>query len=152
MSEENGEEYTEITETLGFKFAINPLLRKCDFIEICDKLKEQLTTFLNPIIDVVPEPRIEGGIRIIYKNPSSYKFIRLNLFNFPHITENTAEEWRNNTDLLELKPYNNVKYTFARLFATNAPIFTRKELEIIKSIFGLYGMKVSCFKFNSIEL
>ena len=130
----------------GFKYFPSPTLRKCDFIEICDKLKEQLTTFLNPIISVVPEPRIEGGIRIIYENQTAYKSIRLNVYDFPHITENTVEEWRNNTDLLDLKPYNNVKYTFARLFATNAPIFTRKELETIKSIFGLYGMKVSCFK------
>ena len=135
----------------GFKYVPSPTLRKCDFIDICDKLKEQLTTFLNPIISVVPEPRIEGGIRIIYTH-SSYKSIRLNVYDFPHITENTVDEWRNNTDLLDLKPYNNVKYTFARLYLTNAPIFTRNELEIIKSIFGLYGMKVSCYKLGRINI
>ena len=64
--------YNQMKSYEGFKYFPSPTLRKCDFIEICDKLKEQLTTFLNPIISVVPEPRIEGGIRIIYENQTAY--------------------------------------------------------------------------------
>ena len=158
MSKE-GEEYIEITDTLGFKLAINPQLRKCDFIEICNELKERLNTPENRIIKVIPEPITEGGIKIIYENPTFYKCMRLGVRNWEWIHPTTYDDWTNNTDLLLWKNYNTpilthwkkepIRYEYTRLKAyKNAPIWTLKELKIVKEVFEKHNLKVRCMPKN----
>ena len=148
----------DVTYTRGFEYQINPQLRKCDFIHICDEMKERLTTPEHRILKVVPEPITEGGIKIIYENPTHYKTIRLCVSDWEWISPTTYDEWTNNTDLVKWKPRNGWPYhdsfskkktpivyegTFLKAFH-HAPLWTLKELQIVKDIFETHGMHIKC--------
>ena len=140
--------YTEITNTIGFEFVINPQLQKGDFIKICEELRERLSTLENRIIKVIPEPIAEGGIQLLFENPTYYKCMRLCVNDWEYLRPDTYDKWTDNTDLV-LWTNRNVRNNgipypnYIRLKAYhNAPIWTLEEVNVVKEIFQHYNIQV----------
>jgi hypothetical protein len=122
-------------------------ITKGQFIEICQAIAAHLSP--DHSISLVPEAITEGGIRFEgggYGNALShnlwYKTMRLRMedLDWPHINDTTVSEWTNNDEILY--PAGSKGVSFLKAFY-RAPIWTLNELNLFKSVFESYGIRIS---------
>jgi hypothetical protein len=130
----------------GFVVRFLQDMTKDDIINMTSTLTQSLNEFYKNttesyIVNVIIEPICGGGFLLIYEGQSSwYKSFRFQKCGFPWISENVREDWIHSEDVIFAKKSH--INTYLKAFY-NAPAWTVKELNIIRSCFHQYPTKCS---------
>jgi hypothetical protein len=133
------------THTRGFKITCKKGISKKDYIDLCEKISDELN-ILHKLqgdekIIIKPEPITEGGMVFTGNNIfSNYKSLRHPFCNqkWPLIENQTYDEWKISNEIL-----------FPEKFSTqvvlksfyDSPSWSLEELKIFKNCFEMYDIK-----------
>lgn len=120
------------TNNDGFVLKSGTLTTK-KVVKLCELLEEEFEKEYKGGCTIRPETINDGGIYFVDypgHKPEHYKSMSFGMRDYPLVTDDTFDEWKNEEDRVLCRDVKN-KVTRLKAFY-GAPLWTRKELDIVR--------------------